>query len=42
MMFVMAFSLLAVAAVLVVFLVRRSRGGHQSSLISQSLDHRPR
>jgi hypothetical protein len=40
-MFVMAFSLLTIAVVLVVFLVRRSRGGSQPSLISQSID-RPR
>jgi hypothetical protein len=37
-MFVMAFSLLTIAVVLVVFLVRRSRGGPPSSLISQSID----
>jgi hypothetical protein len=40
-LFIMAFSLLIIAAVLVVFLVRRFRGGPQPSLISQSMD-RPR
>jgi hypothetical protein len=40
-LFVMAFSLLTIAVVLVVFLVRRSRSAPQSSLISQSID-RPR
>jgi hypothetical protein len=38
---VMAFSLLTIAIVLVLFLVRRWRGGSQPSLISQSID-RPR
>jgi hypothetical protein len=37
-MFIMAFSLLTIAVVLVLFLVRRSRGGRQPSLISQSID----
>jgi len=37
-MFIMAFSLLTIAVVLVLFLVRRSRGGPQPSLISQSID----
>jgi len=37
-MFIMAFSLLTIAVVLVLFLVRRSRGASQSSLISQSID----
>jgi hypothetical protein len=37
----MAFSLLTIAVVLVVFLVRRSRKAPQPSLISQSID-RPR
>jgi hypothetical protein len=37
-MFIMAFSLLTIAVVLVLFLIRRSRGGPQTSLISQSLD----
>jgi hypothetical protein len=37
-MFVTAFSLLTIAVVLVIFLVRRSRGGSQASLISQSID----
>jgi len=40
-LFVMAFSLLTIAVVLVVFLVRRSRSAPQSSLITQSID-RPR
>jgi hypothetical protein len=40
-LFVMAFSLLTIAVVLVVFLVRRSRSAPQSSLITQSMD-RPR
>jgi cytochrome c-type biogenesis protein CcmH/NrfF len=40
-LYVMAFSLLTIAAVLVVFLVRRSRKVPQPSLISQSID-RPR
>jgi hypothetical protein len=40
-LFVMAFSLLTIAVVLVVFLVRRSRNASQSSLITQSID-RPR
>jgi hypothetical protein len=40
-LFVIAFSLLTIAIVLVIFLVRRSRGGSQPSLISQSID-RPR
>jgi hypothetical protein len=38
---IIAFSLLTIAVVLVVFLVRRSRRPAQSSLISQSMD-RPR
>jgi hypothetical protein len=38
-LYVMAFSLLTIAAVLVVFLVRRSRRAPQSSLITQSIDH---
>jgi hypothetical protein len=38
-MFVIAFSLLTIAVVLVLFLVRRSRGGSRPSLISQSIDH---
>jgi hypothetical protein len=37
-MFIMAFSLLTIAVVLVLFLVRRSRGAPQPSLISQSID----
>jgi len=37
-MFVMAFSLLTIAVVLVIFLVRRSRSAPQPSLISQSID----
>jgi hypothetical protein len=37
-MFIMAFSLLTIAVVLVLFLVRRWRGGPQPSLISQSID----
>jgi hypothetical protein len=37
-MFVIAFSLLTIAVVLVLFLVRRSRGAPQPSLISQSID----
>jgi hypothetical protein len=37
-LFIMAFSLLTIAVVLVVFLIRRSRAGPQSSLISQSID----
>jgi hypothetical protein len=37
-MFIMALSLLTIAVVLVLFLVRRSRGGPQPSLISQSID----
>jgi len=37
----MAFSLLTIAGVLVVFLIRRSRNTQQPSLISQSID-RPR
>jgi hypothetical protein len=37
-MFIMAFSLLTIAVVLILFLVRRSRSGAQTSLISQSLD----
>jgi hypothetical protein len=40
-LYVMAFSLLTIAVVLVVFLLRRSRRAPQSSLISQSID-RPR
>jgi hypothetical protein len=40
-LYVMAFSLLTIAVVLVVFLVRRSRKAPQSSLITQSID-RPR
>jgi hypothetical protein len=40
-MFITAFSLLTIAVVLVLFLVRRSRGAAQPSLISQSID-RPR
>jgi hypothetical protein len=40
-LYVMAFSLLTIAVVLVVFLVRRSRKAPQPSLISQSID-RPR
>ena len=40
-LYVMAFSLLTIAVVLVVFLVRRSRRAPQPSLISQSID-RPR
>jgi hypothetical protein len=39
--FITAFLLLTIAVVLVVFLVRRSRGAAQSSLITQSID-RPR
>jgi hypothetical protein len=38
-LFAMAFSLLVIAVVLVVFLVRRSRNAPQSSLITQSIDH---
>ncbi len=37
-LFVIAMSLLTIAVVLVVFLVRRSRGGSPPSLISQSID----
>jgi hypothetical protein len=37
-MFIMAFSLLTIAVVLVLFLVRRSRRKSQPSLISQSID----
>jgi hypothetical protein len=37
-MFVMAISLLTIAVVLVLFLVKRWRGGPQPSLISQSID----
>jgi hypothetical protein len=37
-LFVIAFSLLVIAVVLVVFLVRRSRGHASPSLISQSID----
>jgi hypothetical protein len=37
-LFIMAFSLLTIAVVLVVFLVRRFRGGSQPSPISQSID----
>jgi hypothetical protein len=37
-MFIAAFSLLTIAVVLVLFLVRRARGGSQPSLISQSID----
>jgi hypothetical protein len=37
-MFIMAFSLLTIAVVLVLFLARRSRRKPQSSLISQSID----
>jgi hypothetical protein len=37
-LFVIAFSLLTIAVVLVVFLVRRSRGNAPPSLISQSID----
>jgi hypothetical protein len=37
-MFIIAFSLLTIAVVLVVFLVRRWRGDPQSSLISRSID----
>ncbi len=37
-MFIMAFSLLTIAVVLVLFLVRRWRGGSPPSLISQSID----
>jgi hypothetical protein len=40
-LFVVAFSLLTIAVALVIFLVRRSRGPQQSSLITQSID-RPR
>jgi hypothetical protein len=35
---VMAFSLLTIAVVLVIFLVRRARGEPQPSLISQSIN----
>jgi hypothetical protein len=37
-MFVIALSLLTIAVVLVLFLVRRWRGGPRPSLISQSID----
>jgi hypothetical protein len=37
-MFIMAFSLLTIAIVLVIFLVRRRKAGSQPSLISQSID----
>ena len=37
-MFIIAFSLLTIAVVLVLFLVRRWRGRPQPSLISQSID----
>jgi hypothetical protein len=40
-LFVIAFSLLAIAIALVIFLIRRSRGAPHSSLITQSID-RPR
>ncbi len=40
-MFVTAFSLLTIAVVLVLFLVRRSRGAAPPSLISQSIDRTP-
>jgi hypothetical protein len=40
-LYVMAFSLLTIAVVLVVFLIRRLRKAPQASLISQSID-RPR
>jgi hypothetical protein len=38
---IIAISLLTIAVALVVFLFRRSRGGHQPSLISQSIDRAP-
>jgi hypothetical protein len=37
-MFIMAFSLLTIAVVLVIFLVLRSRRKAQASLISRSID----
>ena len=37
-MFITAFSLLTIAVVLVLFLVRRSRSAAPPSLISQSID----
>lgn len=40
-LFIIAFSLLAIALALVVFLVKRSRASHEPSLISQSIN-RPR
>ena len=40
-LFIIAFSLLIIAVVLVVFLIRRARGGPQPSLITQSIN-RPR
>jgi hypothetical protein len=39
-LFIMAFSLLTIAVVLVVFLLRRSRSAPQPSLITQSIDRR--
>jgi hypothetical protein len=41
-LFAVAFALLTVAVVLVVFLVHRYRNPPQSSLITQSIDHHPR
>jgi hypothetical protein len=37
-LFVIAISLLTIAVVLVVMLIRRSRGNSRASLISQSID----
>lgn len=39
-LFIIGFALLAIAIVLAIFLVRRNRPTNQSSLITQSIDHR--